>query len=199
MFGDAGSPPSVCESRAQPLGRDADPCDAEGLRRAGASDVETVSSTAAPAHGCMPPPATPSREGLLTLVDGKQTGTDDDAAVMGRSLSAEDVRTMGTRDVRRAPPLVLAAKQGWIRTIRALLEAGVSVNQGDGHWGRTAFWEAASFGHVAVLQCLVDAAADPHQTPWKGKPCGVTPLQIATQQNRTETVAWLRNYYESQL
>ena len=159
--------------------------------------METVSSTAAPAHGCTPSPATPSRECLLALLDGKQTGTDDDATVMVGSLSAEEVRNMVTRDVRRAPPLVLAAKQGWIRTIRALLEAGVSVNQGDGLWGRTAFWEAASFGHVAVLQCLVENAADPRQTPWKGRPRGVTPLDMATQQNRAEAIAWLREYYES--
>ena len=103
---------------------------------------------------------------------------------------------MVTRDVRRAPPLVLAAKQGWIRTIRALLEAGVSVNQGDGLWGRTAFWEAASFGHVAVLQCLVENAADPQQTPWRGRPRGVTPLDIATRQNRAEAVAWFHDYSE---
>ena len=152
--------------------------------------MATASSTGTPVHGASAGACTVAR--LLALVDGKQRGTDAEAAMIVAGLSSQEVVNMVTNDLRQAPPLILAAKQGWTNTIRALLEARVSVNQGDGLWGRPAFWEAASFGHVAVLQCLVDAAADPHQTPSRGRRArGVTPLQMATQQNRTEAVAWL--------
>ena len=146
--------------------------------------MATASSPATQAHGY-----------ILDILDGKQIGNDADAARILGSLSPQEVVNMVTHDRRRAPPLVLAAKQGWTITIQSLLEARVSVNQGDGLWGRSAFWEAASFGHVAVLRCLLDAAADPHQSPSGGRSRGVTPLEIAIQQNRTETVDWLRDYY----
>ena len=140
-------------------------------------------------------PATPAHEDLLSLLDGKQTGNDADAAMILGSLSPQEVMNMVTHDQRRAPPLALAAKQGWTMTIQSLLEARVSVNQGDGLWGRSAFWEAASFGHVAVLRCLLDAAADPHQSPSRGRPRGVTPLEMANKQNQLETGQWLYDYY----
>ena len=124
---------------------------------------------------------------------GKGNDCNDSYAVglVGRTRS-DVVLPVVTDDHRRVPLLVLAAKRGWVETVQALLHARASPNDGDGLWHRTPIWEAASFGHVALLKLLLAAGADPNQTPTGGPSKGFTPLEMARQQRRWDAEAWLR-------
>lgn len=55
--------------------------------------------------------------------------------------------------------LLLAAKQGHVLALRAMLAQGADVHKADAE-GRTALFHAACRGHAGIVQALVDAGAD---------------------------------------
>ncbi|MEO0787032.1 MAG: ankyrin repeat domain-containing protein [Bacteroidota bacterium] len=83
-------------------------------------------------------------------------------------------------------PLHLAAEDGKVAAIRALLEAGANVNARDGH-RRTALICAASDGHHTAVSLLLDAGAEINaQDAW-----GNTALIAAADDNHQRVVRQL--------
>jgi ankyrin repeat protein len=66
-----------------------------------------------------------------------------------------------------------------------LLHHGASLESRDGFKGRTALGVAASYGHLSVLQTLVDADAEINVTDSEW---AATPLHVAASEGRTEVV-----------
>ena len=84
-------------------------------------------------------------------------------------------------------PLTYAAMADSRRITKFLLDYGADVNR-KGHAGLTALHVAVPHASQALIQLLLDAGADVNM---KSDLHGQTPLQIATQDNRTEIVQML--------
>lgn len=82
-------------------------------------------------------------------------------------------------------PLVIAAREGQVEAVRALLKAGAEPDGRDG--GMTPLAAAALRGHAPVVRVLLRAGARPDATGLNG----LTPLVSALQQGHTETVRLL--------
>ena len=135
---------------------------------------------------------------LFRLLDKKRGYDSDDAlaAELVRDSNPDQVVKKRTLDKRQATPLHLAVKRGCQDTVEALIHARADPDDGDILFGRTPFWEAASFGHVALLKRLLVARADPNITPTRGPSTGWTPLDIAKKQGRTDAEVLLRSLEE---
>ena len=79
--------------------------------------------------------------------------------------------------------LGLAAYYGLPRTVRAMIAAGADVNLRDNR-GRTALFDAASQGHLAVARELLRAGARTDLTDCDG----LTPLEVVRQEERSPTM-----------
>ena len=71
--------------------------------------------------------------------------------------------------------LMLAAEQGHLDVVQALLDAGADLNAGKGEWG-TALMKAAQNGHLGVVRALIAAKADVNAADQQG----TTALMAAT-------------------
>ena len=85
--------------------------------------------------------------------------------------------------------LGLAAHQGLVRTVKAMLAAGADVNQKD-TWGGTALFDAAHEGHMQVAKVLLAAGA---ATNIKRRDCA-TPISIARERGFPELADLIQNY-----
>jgi hypothetical protein len=157
----------------------------------------TASGSSASAPTSAAPGAAPGAEAeaaqLFHLLDKKwvDDSCDQAAATLVQGCNPKHVNKMQTLDKRQTTPLQLAAKHGCEKTVQALLHAGADPDKGDGLWGRTPFWEAASFGHVALLKRLLDARANPNRTPTGGPSAGWTPLDMAKSRKRHDAEVYL--------
>jgi uncharacterized protein YceK len=79
-----------------------------------------------------------------------------------------------------APPVVLAARDGDVATVRALLEQGADANAKT-RGGRTALVIAAWWGHTPVVEALLAKGADMNAT----NPGGWTALMAAVRASHT--------------
>jgi hypothetical protein len=70
-------------------------------------------------------------------------------------------------------PLFIAAQDGHVEVVRALLAAGAAVDRA-GFWGATPLCVAAARGRVEVVRALLEAGADPLAADDDGR----TPLQV---------------------
>ncbi|XP_046982216.1 ankyrin-1-like [Schistocerca americana] len=105
------------------------------------------------------------------------TPTPDDAAIsLLRNLSAEE------KDTR----LILAAKNGAVQQMQALLAAGADVGAEDSDRNTALHW-AAWEGHLQAVGCLLGAGADVDAGNWVGN----TPLHWAAWGGREAVVRLL--------
>ena len=77
-------------------------------------------------------------------------------------------------------PLLIAAYNGHLNVVQALVAAEADVDKAKTDDGRTPLWTAAYEGHLDVVQALVAAKADVNKAAGEW-----TPLRIATQNNHT--------------
>lgn len=72
------------------------------------------------------------------------------------------------------PPLIIAAQEGNLECLKALVHAGVNVNTQNTHCigGETALHEAVNKGHYECTQILLEAGAEINSKSY----CGKTPL-----------------------
>lgn len=82
-------------------------------------------------------------------------------------------------------PLVIAAREGQVEAVRALLKAGAEPDGRNG--GMTPLAAAALRGHASVVRVLLRAGAQPNATGLNGQP----PLISALQLGHTDTVRLL--------
>jgi uncharacterized protein len=83
-------------------------------------------------------------------------------------------------------PIMVAALNGNLAVVKLLREAGAEIN----HPGWTPLQYAAINGHDAVIEYLLTSGADLALAA----PNGVTPLMLAVQANKAETVKLLIGY-----
>ncbi len=76
-----------------------------------------------------------------------------------------------------------AARTGRVDPVRALLDAGATVDAAD-RKGQTALMWAAADGHAAVVSLLIDSGADVH----KRLKSGFTPMLFAAREGRIDVV-----------
>ncbi len=82
--------------------------------------------------------------------------------------------------------LILAAQNGNIEQLKAVIVLGVNVNAANPVNGEVAIHEACKKGHAEVVQVLLDAGADINR-----EVNGETPLSVARQSNQLEVVQLL--------
>ena len=77
----------------------------------------------------------------------------------------------------------MAAEDGSVETIRALVAAGAEVDHANDE-GETAFWAAAMHGHVEALQTLLEAGAEVDHVTNRG----YTALHAAAKNGHVQTL-----------
>ena len=87
-----------------------------------------------------------------------------------------------------AGPLLFATQLNKPRAIEVLIAAGARVNGSD-RKGWTPLHAAASFGHLKVVQALLEGKADPLVTTKKGE----SPLDVALNKGHSDCVELLRS------
>jgi hypothetical protein len=113
------------------------------------------------------------------------------AAALGQAEDAR--RLLPTADSEaRHWALAMAAQFGYIEIVRMLLDAGEDPNRYNppgGHSHSTPLHQAACFGHLGMVQLLVERGArlDVKDTLWHA-----TPAEWAAHEGRTEVEAYLR-------
>jgi ankyrin repeat protein len=80
--------------------------------------------------------------------------------------------TLDKKGPEGMPLIVAAAHSGNKKIVTYLLEKGVSVDEKDDRYGRTALWAAAENGDVPMVHLLLEHGANPNLADKKGK----TPL-----------------------
>ena len=83
--------------------------------------------------------------------------------------------------------LQVAAKKGDLERVKLLLGQVVDKNKADSTYGYTALFSAARYGHLAIVQCLVERGADME----KASNLGTTPLNIASTCGKLDVVRYL--------
>jgi ankyrin repeat protein len=113
-------------------------------------------------------------------------GANDNAEMIAVLVRAGAKLETGTR-IGNHTPLHVAAREGSIAAVRALLEAGANASSTTTN-GVTPLHEAALGGNVAVVGALISAGADVNAA----EPAyGQTPLMLAAAKGRTEAVKML--------
>lgn len=118
------------------------------------------------------------------------------AAMLGR---ADDVRALLADDpglyeatgAHNIPLLFFPAITGNVEIAQILLDAGASVNAGEG--GNTPLHGAAIFGQVAMVQWLLDHDANPYAADREGK----TPLDRAQDKGYDAIAALLLPFFKA--
>uniref|UniRef100_A0A8C9TIB5 RAMA domain-containing protein n=1 Tax=Scleropages formosus TaxID=113540 RepID=A0A8C9TIB5_SCLFO len=93
------------------------------------------------------------------------------------------------RNSRGESSLLLASKTGDLALVKALVNAGVSLNQADSS-GWTPLHEACNLGHIAILEELLQAGADVSSRGYGG----IIPLHNAVTSNHFKAVQLLLQY-----
>lgn len=120
------------------------------------------------------------------LLDAAAAG--DVAGVKSLIAAGADVNARDARDPNdktRLTPLMKAALNGHGEVVKLLIKSGSQVNDVDPYWG-SALGMAAAKGHLAVVNELLRAVADPNAT--NGPDFRMTPLISAVQQCHMEVV-----------
>ncbi len=124
-------------------------------------------------------PNTVNEQGQAALIFAMQQGAVQVAQVLVNDpQTAIDVKTRQSES-----PLMLAALRGWLPLCQKLVARGAAIN----HPGWTALHYAATGGHTAIVQLLLDhyAYIDAES------PNSSTPLMMAAQYGNSETVQLL--------
>ena len=87
-------------------------------------------------------------------------------------------RSPNFEDANQITPLYAAARNGSLKCVLLLLEAGTDKEQGNSGTGATPLWIAAQNGHLEVVRFLVESGANKDQGRTD---TGATPLWIAAQ------------------
>lgn len=103
------------------------------------------------------------------------------------ALLSKGVIDINQRGPLGLTPLMCAARCGYSRIVRVLLNKGATMSPVDNH-GFSALHMAAQEGHLAVTKMLVKAAAD---LDAKITTAGRTPLHLAAQEGHSEVVGVL--------
>ena len=105
-----------------------------------------------------PPPPPPVQKELCAAI------AKDDVAMVHKLLAegGADPSVCGSDDPLR-PPVYLAAKYGFLKVVRALLEHNGDPNQAKADNGYTSVSIAATHGHVEILTLLLEHKADVNQ------------------------------------
>lgn len=123
---------------------------------------------------------------LLTCKEWKCSAPLVLASQRGRHIAVDALLAAGAKpdatDELGEPALQHAAAAGHLRVIRALVYAGAQLDAKGGEEMRTALHRAASHGHVAVVDDLMAARADPRSSDAWGR----TPQELAEMQGHTE-------------
>ena len=85
-------------------------------------------------------------------------------------------------------PLCAASRNGSLKCVFLLIEAGANKDQGTADTGATPLFIAAGHGHLEVVRFLVESGADKDQFTADG---GSTPLFIAAHKGHLEVVRFL--------
>jgi cytohesin len=99
----------------------------------------------------------PNHFGVTPLLQASRTG---DAAMIGALLRAGADVSLAHPDGEA--PLMAAARTGRLDAVRMLLEGSANVNAADTYQEQTALMRAASEGHAAVVEALLQAGANPN-------------------------------------
>ena len=83
--------------------------------------------------------------------------------------------------------LILAAREGNLTKVRVLVEQGAHLNQSNDDEKHTPMHDAAAFGHLNIVQYLVEAGADVEREDYYGS----TPVLRAAQQGHALVVRYL--------
>eukprot|EP00434_Breviolum_minutum_P041717 symbB.v1.2.037112.t1/scaffold5388.1/size27657/2 len=97
-------------------------------------------------------------------------------------------RSPNFQDANQITPLYAAARNGSLKCVLLLLEAGANKNQGKADTGSPPLFIAAWRGHLEVVRVLVESDANKDQGRTHD---GATPLFIAAHQGHLEVVRFL--------
>lgn len=129
-------------------------------------------STPAPVPVVEPTPAVveappPPKKENIHPCPKQLVGMKDAAEV--RALIAKEKCNGNANDAMDRSALMVAAERSRLEVVRALIEAGADVNEGQSgqfeQSGKTALWFAVAEQHVDVIAELLRAGADPDQAP----------------------------------
>ena len=138
------------------------------------------------------PHCTPTRAERQAICVSCHTSNDTASLVrwLSRGVDPNTVDVDGDSLAKNkgAPLLFIAARQGHVGLIDALLRSGADVNQEVTSHGATALFIAALGGHVAVVDILIAAGADVNKAMATD---GCTPLFIAAQKGHLTVVTKL--------
>ena len=97
----------------------------------------------------------------------------------------------GTKEEDNWSPLFVAAREGNLRCVKALITARADVNFQNTIWGSTPVNIAAQRGHVDVIRTLSENGADLNRAFHGGE----SPLYTAAYNNRVEVIEALLELY----
>lgn len=130
------------------------------------------------------------REGEEVVVSGEfapaylavQAGNIDALAVI-LSFAPAELNRVSVCDQATSTPLFMAAQEGRLEVVQALLEHKALIDVAQSDTGATPLSTATHFGHLEVVRTLVEAGADVNQCRTDD---GASPLFTASDMNRLE-------------
>lgn len=120
------------------------------------------------------------------------------ATIMGRVGDARRL-IADAHDDDRQWAMAIAAQYGNVEIMRLLLDAGVDPNHYNplgGHSHSTPLHQAAGYGHLDVVQLLVERGA---KLDWKDTMWNATPADWAQHEGKAEVEAYLRQQQQQRL
>ena len=121
----------------------------------------------------------------LDICTASMLGLIDDV----RALLADTPELSGATGAHNIPLMFFPAISNNTEIAQVLYDAGANVNAGEG--GNTPLHGAAIFGNIAMLQWLLDHAANPYAVDYEGK----TPLERAHDNGHEAAAALLKPFF----